>query len=249
MKQLAVTSRRSVLALGAGALAASVVQWAEAAVTRSVVVELFTSQGCSSCPPADAFLTELRSMPGVVAMTYHVDYWDYLGWKDTFGAPEYSQRQYDYSRTRGDMDVYTPQMIVDGAEHFVGSNRATVLDAIKKAQAKPAGVPMTLTDKGSELVVTVDAAEGMAECMVWLMPIVPRASVKILKGEIAGQTIEYHNIVRALIPAGTWSGGAKTIAMPKDGVLTSGKISCIALLQQPKAGPILGVAHWGDTGA
>lgn len=243
-------SRRCALSLGTVAIVACIVRSAAAAGTvRPVVVELFTSQGCSSCPPADAFLTELRSTPGVVALTYHVDYWDYLGWKDTLASPAYSQRQYDYARARGDMDVYTPQMIVEGRNHFVGSNRAVVLEAIRRAQAAPAGVPMTLTDKGLELVVEIGAADAVKQSMVWLIPVVPQVSVKILKGEIAGQEIAYHNIVREIVPAGMWNGEAKTLRLPKDGVLGSGSKGCVALLQQGKVGAILSVAAWGETGA
>lgn len=242
-------SRRRILALGAGAAVACIAPGAVAGLPRPVVVELFTSQGCSSCPPADAFFEELRSAPNVIALSYHVDYWDYLGWKDTLGSPEYSQRQYDYARSRGDMDVYTPQMIVEGRNHFVGSNRNVVLEAIRRAQAEPKGVPVTLTGKGGELAIEIGSAPSANESMVWLMPVVPRISVKILKGEIAGKEIAYYNIVRGLVPAGMWSGEAKTLTLPKDGVLRSGATGCVALLQQGKAGSILGAAQWGDLGA
>jgi hypothetical protein len=103
-----------------------------AAIQRPVIVELFTSQGCSSCPPADAFLEELKAGPGVVALSYHVDYWDYLGWRDTLGSPEYSQRQYDYAKSRGDMNVYTPQTIINGGSHFVGSQKSKVSAGIAR---------------------------------------------------------------------------------------------------------------------
>jgi hypothetical protein len=248
MKIFSTTSRRTVLALGGGALAASVMGPA-AASGRTVLVELFTSQGCSSCPPADALLNDLRSKKGVVALSYHVDYWDYLGWKDTLGSAEFSQRQYDYAKARGDMAVYTPQMIIDGGNHFVGSNRNVVLDAIERARAAPAGAAMSLTDNGTEIVVEIGASADAREAMVWLMPIVPRLSVKILKGEIAGQEMAYHNIVRHLTPAGMWHGKATTLTMPKDSVITPECKGCVALLQQGKAGPILGVATWGEVSA
>ena len=107
-------TRRRCLALGAGAGAALLAGGGHAAEPIDVVVELFSSQGCSSCPPADRLLGELRGRPGVLALTFHVDYWDYLGWKDTLAGPDFSQRQYDYAKARGDMDVFTPQMIVNG---------------------------------------------------------------------------------------------------------------------------------------
>jgi hypothetical protein len=249
MSNVDAISRRQLLALGAGAAVACMVSDAVAALPRTVVIELFTSQGCSSCPPADAFLEELRSTPNVIALSYHVDYWDYLGWKDTLGSPEYSQRQYDYARSRGDMDVYTPQMIVEGRNHFVGSNRAAVLEAIRQAQARPEGVKLTLSDKGGELAIGIGPSATAEESMVWLMPVMPKVSIKILKGEIAGKEIAYHNIVRGLVPAGMWSGEAKTLALPKDAVLHSGATGCVALLQRGKTGPILGCARWGDVGA
>jgi hypothetical protein len=210
---------------------------------------LFTSQGCSSCPAADAFLKELRSAPNVIALSYHVDYWDYLGWKDTLASAEYSQRQYDYAHARGDMDVYTPQMIVEGRNHFVGSNRNVVLEAIRKTQALPVAVLLTLKDKGRELVIDIGSASSATESTVWLMPVSPKVPVKILKGEIAGKEIVYYNVVRALVPAGMWSGEAKTLSLPKDGVLRSGSKGCVALLQQGKTGPILGSAQWGEVSA
>ena len=239
-------SRRGALALGASAAVAYMAPIGSAASPRPAVIELFTSQGCSSCPPADAFLTELRSTPNVIALSYHVDYWDYLGWKDTLGSPEYSQRQYDYARARGDRDVYTPQVIVEGRSHFVGSNRNVVLEAIRKAQAEPAGVPVSLMDNGGELVVEIGEGASTGESTVWLVPLSPEVIVKIVKGENSGKKIAYHNIVRGLVPAGMWSGKAKTLTLPKDSVLRPDCKGCVAILQQGKAGPILGSAQWGE---
>ncbi|HUR45828.1 MAG TPA: DUF1223 domain-containing protein, partial [Candidatus Saccharimonadales bacterium] len=160
--------------------------------------------------------------------------------------PEYSQRQYDYAHARGDMDVYTPQIIVEGNDHFVGSNRKAVLEAIRKAQGVPAGVSLTVKDEGRELVIEIGSASSATQSTVWLMPVSSKVPVKILKGEIAGKEISYYNVVRALVPAGMWSGEAKTLTLPKDGVLRSGSKGCVALLQQGKTGPILGAAQWGE---
>lgn len=244
-------SRRKVLVLAAsGAAVSCLAGRASGNTPRPVVVELFTSQGCSSCPPADAFLQDLLGGKGVIALTYHVDYWDYLGWRDTLGSAENSQRQYDYARTRGDMDVYTPQMIVNGGKHFVGSDRHAVLGAIERSRAEPPlPVALALTETKMELVVDIGASAAAMDATLWLMPMVPRISVKILKGEIAGQEITYRNIVRATLPAGMWSGEAKTLKLPKDGVLTRESKGCIALLQKGKVGPVLGAASWGETGA
>src|SRR5437868_367863 len=131
-------TRRQVLALAAGAVATGATGGVVRADTvRPAIVELFTSQGCSSCPPADAFMMEVRAMKDVVALTYNVDYWDYRGWRDTLASPENSKRQYKYAKARGDMDVYTPQMIIDGATHVVGSQKSAVIAAIKHSLSSP----------------------------------------------------------------------------------------------------------------
>ena len=213
-----------------------------------MVVELFTSQGCSSCPPADAFMSELRAMPGVVGLTYHVDYWDYLGWKDTLGGAEFSQRQYDYAKARGDMDVFTPQMIVNGGRPFVGSNRRAVLAAIAEARGRKASVAMGMTGSNTEFAVEIGGSSAAKQAMLWLMPIVPEIAVTIAKGENAGRKMIYHNIARHLVPAGMWRGEPATFTLPKDAVLTGGSTACIALLQVAKTGPVIACAHWGDIG-
>lgn len=236
------------LTLGAGAAVAAATGSLARANANPVVIELFTSQGCSSCPPADLFLSELRAKPEVVTLTYHVDYWDYLGWRDTLASHEFSQRQYDYAKSRGDMDVYTPQMIVNGKGHFVGSERPTILSAIDKAHGEPRPVAVYLSETARELVVDIDGGDAAEEATLWLMPMVPEMSVKILKGEIAGQTVVYHNVVRELVPAGMWDGKAKRISLPKDGVLAPDCRGLVALLQSGKVGPILGLGCWGMVG-
>ena len=217
------------------------------ASTAPVVVELFTSQGCSSCPPADAFLTELRATPGIIALTYHVDYWDYLGWKDTLGGPEFSQRQYDYAKARGDMDVYTPQMIINGGRHVVGSQKDNVRAAIAEARQQTWPVRVTLGENGREITVELGAG-AKEDATLWLLPLVPLMPVKILKGEIAGREIEYRNVVRKILPAGMWTGKPERLVLPRDGVLAPECTGCVALLQKGKAGPVLGAAVWGDVG-
>ncbi len=228
----------------AGAAVALVPAGAQAANPGVTVVELFTSQGCSSCPPADAFLADLAKTKGVMALTYHVDYWDYLGWKDTFGSPDFSQRQYDYAKARGDMDVYTPQMIVHGGKHFVGSNRQSVTGALANVEGG-AAVALAVAAGKSEVVIDVGSGDPVGETMLWMLPVTSAAKVNILRGEIAGQEIAYHNIVRKIIPAGMWNGTAQRIVLPKDAILTEGVDSCVALLQKGKAGPIIACAAWG----
>ncbi len=240
-------TRRQCVALMAGAALPFANSMSHAAAPPAVVVELFTSQGCSSCPPADALLDELRAMPGVTALTYHVDYWDYLGWKDTLGSPEFSQRQYDYAKARGDMDVYTPQMIVNGEAHMVGSSRQRVLDTLEAARQSKWTVPLTLRDGPKEIVI--DIGEGEGDATLWVMPVLAKTSVKIERGEIAGREINYHNVVRRLLPAGMWNGTAQRVALPKDGLMPPESTACVALLQSGKVGTVLGCASWGHIGA
>lgn len=242
---LQLTKRRF---LAAGAAAAILPRTALAAAGRPVVIELFTSQGCPSCPPADAFLAELARMKGVMALSYHVDYWDYLGWKDTFGSPDNSQRQYDYAKARGDMDIYTPQIIVHGGRHFVGSNRSGVTSAIAMVDG---GVPVALRISAEKAEMVVYAGTGAAdgETTLWVLPVTSQAKVKILKGEMAGEEIAYHNIVRKIIPAGMWHGQAQQVVLPKDAILTKGVDACVALLQKGKAGPVIACAAWGALAA
>lgn len=238
-------NRRHCLALGAGAGAALLAPGAWASLPINVVVELFSSQGCSSCPPGDRLLTELRDKPGVLALTFHVDYWDYLGWKDTLGSAEFSQRQYDYAKARGDMDVFTPQMIVNGEKQMVGSQRSEVYAVLAQSRRTAWPVAVEISDTGKEIVVSLGAGHPGQDATLWVMPILDQATVMIEKGEMAGREISYSNAVRKLVPAAMWTGAAGKIALPKDGLMTPDATGCVALLQQGKVGPILGCASWG----
>jgi hypothetical protein len=237
-------TRRNCLAFAAGAGATLLAGRARASEPIDVVVELFSSQGCNSCPPGDKLLTELRDKPGVLALTFHVDYWDYLGWKDTLASPDFSQRQYDYAKARGDMDVYTPQMIVNGEKQMVGSQRSEVFAVLEQSRQAAWPVSVDIADTGKELVFALGAGAG-SEATLWIMPILDRVSVKIEKGEMAGREVTYTNVVRKLVPAAMWTGAAAKVSLPRDGLLTPDATGCIALLQKGKVGPVLGVAAWG----
>ena len=236
-------NRRRCLALGAGVCVALRGGPLRAAEPIDVVVELFSSQGCNSCPPGDELLGELRGQPGVLALTFHVDYWDYLGWKDTLGAPDFSQRQYDYAKARSDMDVFTPQMIVNGAKQMVGSQRSEVFAVL--AQSRIAAWPVSLVIAARHKELVIDIGAGSGEATLWVMPILGHATVKIERGEMAGREVTYTNVVRRLVPAGMWTGTAMKVALPKDGLLTPDTAGCVALLQQGKVGPVMGAAAWG----
>ena len=238
-------SRRDTLALGAAAMFA---RPALATVKRPVIVELFTSQGCSSCPPADAYLKTLKEEPGVVALSYHVDYWDYLGWRDTLGGAEFSERQYHYAESRGDKNVYTPQMIINGGKHYVGSQRAEISGGIDAAGAEYATdwVDMEMSDNKTDVTITIPAGKPVKEATLWLMAFAHAISVEIKKGENAGSVIDYHNVVRKMVPAGMWHGEAAKIVLPKESVVPEGCKGWVALLQEGKVGRVLGAVTGGS---
>lgn len=209
-----------------------------------VVVELFTSQGCSSCPPADAYLRELAGRNGVIALSFNVDYWDYLGWKDTLASPAHTGRQRAYARRLGLSGVYTPQMVVNGVAEGVGSKRQEIEPAIAAAKAKPFPVEVSFTDKGSELTLDVGAGKAPGQPVtLWLIRFAKEERVEIGRGENRGRTMTYAHAVRELTPVGMWDGKAMSLTLPKSDLLTRGFEGCVALLQAGTGGPILGVAE------
>ena len=243
MENLSFTRRKAFGMAVAGFAAPYIIKTA-AASTAPVLVELFTSQGCSSCPPADRLAAELKTQPGLIVVSLNVDYWDYLGWRDTLAKPEYTARQMDYAHSRGDNDVYTPQMVINGAAHVVGSNQATVEKAIANARHKPASVAIQLSATEKELIVNLPNGDAGAEATLWLLAVALAVSVKIERGENTGKTVTYHNVVRNLVPAGMWDGTATTLKLPRKGIMSADAKSCIAVLQHGKVGQVLGLARW-----
>ena len=227
------------LVLAAGALAALLAP-VQAEPARKVV-ELFTSQGCNSCPPADRLAAELAREPGNVVISLPVDYWDYLGWKDSFAKPAFTARQKAYSRARGDMQVYTPQAVVDGVAHAVGSDG----EAIDSAVSAPLEVKVDGTVAGDELRIDVAAAGTRKQAQVWLVPILSNASVAIGRGENAGATVTYTNIARELRKLGDWNGEARKFTVSAADIRKLDADGAAILLQTDDAGlpgPILGAA-------
>ncbi len=213
----------------------------------SVVLELFTSQGCSSCPPADALLAKLTDEPGVVTLSYAVDYWNYLGWRDTLSSPANSERQRDYARVRGDGKVYTPQLVVDGVMHVNGSNEAAIEMAMRKtgAQLAKAKVDIAMRAEADTLVIDIGAAPESSDkraATVWLALAKDKETVSITRGENRGQKITYHHPVRELSPVGMWKGEAMTIRLPLKDLKAKSGDRLFALLQVENSGPIIGVA-------
>jgi hypothetical protein len=173
------------------------------AQSRPAVVELFTSEGCSSCPPAEAYIGELAQHKDVLALAFHVDYWDDLGWKDPFSLKISTDRQYAYSAVLGRSSVYTPQVVIDGKDEFVGTDRRHIGGALAVART---GVPLRISLDPENVVVELSAGEKVAPRDVILVAYVRRATSSIGRGENAGRTLEEFNIVRAIHDLGRWNG-------------------------------------------
>lgn len=213
-----------------------------------VLVELFTSQGCSSCPPADKFMGELVNRPGIIALSFNVDYWNYLGWRDTLAQPAFTKRQKAYAKRRGDGQVYTPQMVINGRTHVVGSHRKDVLEEIGKQAAVPDTyfVPMSVSSSGNELDIKIAGGPTdriIQDSTVWVMSVVPEVQVEIERGENSGRTITYHNVVRQLTPAGMWKGDPVSLSLPRDQFVGERGSMCVVVLQGDDGGVVFGCAR------
>lgn len=213
------------------------------------VVELFTSQGCSSCPPADKILGDLAKDPSVIALSMPIDYWDYLGWKDTLADARFTARQKAYSHMRGDRDVYTPQVIVNGAAHVIGSDRARIEGAIKSTgkTEKVMSVPVTMSLSGKQLTVSVEAGKEStpAHGEVWLCAVSKTVTIAIGRGENRGREVAYHNVVRNLLKVGDFNGSPGTWTVPLDSVMRDDVDAAAVLVQDggsDRPGKMLGAA-------
>jgi hypothetical protein len=175
----------------------------------AVVVELYTSQGCSSCPPADEFFAELVKDPQVIPLALHVDYWDYIGWEDKFGSAQYTARQKAYAREAGSRMIYTPQVIVGGLDRVEGNQPGEVEAMIRKHLAVAREVRLTVARDGEILVISATAEEPFdAPVRVQLVRYKPEETVAIERGENAGRTLTYRNIVTSWEALGDWTGEA-----------------------------------------
>ncbi len=211
------------------------------------VVELFTSQGCSSCPAADKLLSELQSDPSFIPLSLAIDYWDYLGWKDTLALPGHTGRQRAYSQMRGDREIYTPQAIVNGVAQAIGSDRAGIESAVSQSysSASPLSVPVEVTVAGERLSVRVPEREDATGSEIWLCPVSGSVSVGIARGENRGRTITYTNVVRRWIKLGNWSGKSETFSVPIDAIKSDGVDAVAVILQNGSAaqpGAIIGAS-------
>lgn len=225
--------------LGTLAAAAWMALGSVAAAGETVVVELFTSQGCSSCPPADRILGELADRDDVIALALHVDYWDYLGWKDDFASPEHTKRQRAYARAKGERTIYTPQMVIGGQDHVIGSKPMKISQLIQRHADKQLPVRVKLQRNGDTVTIRATARGDAANSVVQLVTYRPLAKVDVRRGENAGRTLAYHNIVQDLVRVGAWDGRSEFSATARVPAGTP----VVVLVQARDAGPILGAAR------
>lgn len=234
---------RLFLGCGVIALVSLVATSAFAAEAKSpVVVELFTSQGCNSCPPADAYLATLKGRDNVLALSYHVNYWDYLGWRDTFASEVTTARQRDYARTMGERTIYTPQVVIGGRYHEVGSRHGAIDRAIRKAaleQKESLDVRLREATAG-KLQISVAAGQIYnRRVVVWLVLFDPYHEVEIQRGENSGRTLGYHNVVRDVREIGEWYGKALEVMLDIAPLRTVGE-SVAVIVQEGESGHVLG---------
>ena len=221
---------------------------AAASAEPKAIVELFTSQGCSSCPPADKLLGELSKDPSLIVLSLPIDYWDYLGWKDTLADKRFTARQKAYSHMRGDREVYTPQVVVNGKVHAVGSDRSSIERAIEQT-TKDVGimsVPVSLTVTNGQLNVSVAPAPSSSRGEIWLWSIARAVPIAIGRGENHGREITYHNVVRNWLKVGDWTGKAGNWSVPIENVMREGVDGAIVYVQdgdRDKPGAMLGAAY------
>jgi hypothetical protein len=215
---------------------------AEAQQHPPTVVELFTSQGCNSCPPADKLLGELAKRDDVLALTFNVDYWDYLGWKDTLASAANTNRQENYARAMSNRRIYTPQMVIGGTIDAIGSDVASVSRAIDRDRGRGGDPKLDVhfVAKDNMTLVQIMGAAYANEATIWLVRYKRAVSVKIRRGENAGHHLTYHNVVKDYKSLGLWRGHAMEIALDSRALADDGVDACAVLVQVDGHGPIVG---------
>lgn len=222
-----------------------------------VVVELFTSQGCASCPPADAFLGELSQRKGLLVLSFHVDYWNYMGWKDPFSSPQMTKRQRGYAKHLGQRYVYTPQMVVDGGAQEEGAARAKIEALLVEARKSIDKKLQLRISRGAinQVKVVLPAARVMNKkpadgaaakpksATLWLVAYDDKHTTEISKGENRGKTLDYYNVVRSLKPVANWEGKPMDVMLNLAEEIAAGYKNCAVLLQADGAGKIIAAAR------
>ena len=217
----------------------------------SAVLELFTSQGCSSCPPADQLLKDyVTGDKNVMALSLPVDYWDYIGWKDTLASPKNAQRQRSYIAAFRKGPMYTPQVVVNGRKEALGSSRRQIENAIDDTSTNFAKqrIPVHSWHNNNTIIIRIGAAAPdriVKEATIWLAQIQKSANVDIKAGENRGKFLTYFNVVREMTPVGTWNGKAMTIRLSRQAILYPETNEGAILLQEATHGPIIGAAWLG----
>lgn len=217
-------------------IAASLLGFSAHAQQKPVVIELFTSEGCSSCPPADLLLQELAHSDDILALSMHVDYWDYIGWKDQFASPANTERQRNYAHVAGRDMVYTPQMIINGTTDVVGSRVDDVTNAIRRQRSQPAPLDVHVERAGDTLTIMAPPmAQPVGPIRLQLVRYTPFAEVEVKRGENAGHKLSHANIVRELQPIAEWDGTQPL----KMSVPIKGDLRAAVLFQKKGLGAIL----------
>jgi len=201
---------------------------------KRAVLELFTSQGCSSCPAADKLLGELASDPSLVSISLPIDYWDYLGWKDTLADPRHSARQRAYSGVRGDREVYTPQVVVNGSVHALGSSKGSIEKAVAKSRVNPAtlSLPIEASFANAGLSFSLPERGGLSTpAEIWITATSRAVTVTMQRGENRGKTITYHNVARRWVKIGQWQGKANSWTIPVRDFAADGVDSAAVFVQ------------------
>lgn len=231
----------AVLALGSIAVLGT----AAAGGKSPTVVELFTSQGCSSCPPADRYLGKLAQRDDIIALSFHVDYWDYIGWKDTFALPQATARQRRHGRFLNARYVYTPEMVIDGIVDVVGSQSDEVEKTIAAARlATQNSLSVGLVASGQDrATIKIDGRSGMPAADVWLIEFDAKHTVDVRRGENSGRRLTYHNVVRTIRKVGHWRGDATEIPVDLTPMRETGRDGCVVIVQKEHGGPVFGAAR------
>ncbi|MEO0401375.1 MAG: DUF1223 domain-containing protein [Pseudomonadota bacterium] len=212
---------------------------APVAAQSPVVVELFTSQGCSSCPPADKLLHELAGRDDVIALALHVDYWDYIGWKDEFADPNYANRQRGYAIEGNRRSIYTPQMIINGTTDIVGARPMELSKAIADHAAKPVPVALDVSRAGDTITISATAARSTGPLLVHMVRYQPERTAKITRGENAGHTISYANVTQEWKILQEWDGVTDLNLEAQ----AEGDIPVVVMIQEGRHGAILAAAQ------
>lgn len=247
MRRIELTALIAGLALlvvphGARAEGDAVTPGARAIATPKAVVELFTSQGCSSCPAADAVIGRVvAKRHDVVALTLSTDIWDYLGWKDTLSSPRLGERHKAYARAFKDM-IYTPQAVINGVVHVNGADEALLNRKIDNSTGPR--VPIRIWEEAGKLHIEAAGGSGATNksATLWLAVIADKVSVPITRGENSGKTLTYYNVVREITPVGMWTGNPMSVQFERTSIARPDTNRCAVLLQEGQGGPIIGAA-------